>query len=202
MKVYRAEKGVAWPAVVVILALVAFGVYFFFRSMAQMKAMEREAAAPPAAETARPARAEVPASASQTTGAYGMRLKDLQGRAVSMEDFKGKPVFVTFWATWCRFCIGELPSIQKLYDSMKGEDVAFLLISSEDGAKVKPFLKKNPISVPILLQDGALPALYRTEGIPATFILDKKGNIARKQVGAMDWDSNEVRKFLKDLAKS
>lgn len=202
MKVYRTSRGAAWPAVVAILALVAFGVYFFFRSMAQMKAMEREATAPPAAAAGAPSEGAHLMPASNAQAAQDIRLKDLNGRAVSLADFKGKPVFVTFWATWCRFCVGELPSIQKLYDSMKGEDVAFLLISSEGADQVRPFLKKNPVSVPILLQDGALPAAYRTEGIPATFILDKKGNIARKQVGAMDWDNNEVRKLLKDLANS
>ena len=202
MREYKRISGFAWPAVLVIAALIAFGIYFFFRSMAQMKAMEREAAAPPAAEAPASADAAHLIPAAGAEAAYAIQLRDLKGRAVSLADYKGKPVFVTFWATWCRFCTGEMPSIQKLYDSMKGEDVVFLMISNEDGGKVRPFLEKNRYTLPALLQEGALPAVYRTEGIPATFILDKQGKIARKQVGAMDWDNDEIRKLLRDLAKS
>lgn len=202
MKKYNRRQGVAWPALLVMLALVAFGVYFFFRSMAQMRAMEREAAVPPPAAAPAYAGEPSPAAAGTSEAAYGIRLRDLDGREVSMSAFKGKPVFVTFWATWCRFCLTELPSIQKLHDSLQGEEVVFLMVSSEGSAQVKPFLEKHDYSFPVFLQEGALPSLYRTEGIPATFILDKEGKIARRQVGAMDWDNDEVRKLLKDLARS
>lgn len=205
MRQYSAVRGFAWPAVLVLAALIAFGVYFFFRSMAEMKAMEREAAAPPpAGMPAAPEGAHLmpAASAGAAEPAYALRLRDLEGRAVSLADYKGKPVFVTFWATWCGYCKAEMPSIQKLYESMKGEDVVFLMVSSEDKGKFGPFMEKNRYTLPSLQQVGDLPAVYRTQGIPATFILDKQGKIAHKQVGAMDWDNDEIRKLLRDLAKS
>ncbi len=196
MKAYERNLGMAWPAVLVIAALVAFGLYFFFRSMDQMREMEREAAAPPPAAKA-PAAPPGPAEA-----AYALRLTDLSGRTVSLEEFRGRPVFLTFWATWCRYCTMQMPSIQKLQESVADEGVAFLMVSSENGAQVKSFLDKHRYTLPFLLQTGPLPSVYRTNGIPATFILDKNGEVARKQTGAMNWDDDAVRKLLRDLASS
>jgi peroxiredoxin len=202
MEKYRSRAGFAWPAVVVLLLIVGFGVWFFFHSLAEIREMEREALAPaPVPSGATPEGAHL-MPGGEAGAAYALALRDLEGGRLDMAAFKGKPVFITFWATWCRFCVNELPSIQKLYDSMEGQDVAFLMISSEKGREVKPFLEKHGYSFPVAVLDGALPALYRTQGIPATFILDKEGNIARKQVGAADWDDDSVRELLKDLAKS
>lgn len=68
-----------------------------------------------------------------TTAAYTMQLKDEKGVNISLEDLKGKVVFINFWATWCPPCIAEMPTIQTLYENFKNDDeVKFLILEVED----------------------------------------------------------------------
>ena len=113
---------------------------------------------------------------------------------------RGKIVFINFWATWCKPCVQEMPSIQNLYDNMKDEDIVFLIVSRENIETVQSFIEKEQYNFPVYhLPEKDLPNVFKTNGIPATFILDREGVIVYKHVGSANWDDESCRSFLQEL---
>lgn len=139
---------------------------------------------------------------SKKVSAPDVRVKGLSGTEFKLSSQKGKVVFLNFWASWCPPCREEMPSIQKLYNGFKGEKIVFAAISIDRGGKdtVAPFIKKNLYTFPVYLdQSGIAASKYEVLSIPTTFIIDKKGNIAAKIVGAIDWNSDEVKTKIKKI---
>jgi thiol-disulfide isomerase/thioredoxin len=128
----------------------------------------------------------------------GWQLKSLSGKAVTLGDFKGKVVFLDIWATHCGPCVAELPNIKRLADSLKNENVAFLLPTRDEEAHVRAFLHKNPIDLPMYLASESAPDMPGT-AIPATYILDRQGVIVFREIGGVNWDTDNVRAFLRNL---
>ena len=127
-------------------------------------------------------------------------LHTLTGESVKLADYRGKVVFVNFWATWCGPCILEMPSIQRLQDKMKDSPVVFLLISDEDAGTIGTFLKKKPWTMQSLRGDGNPPSVFRSNGIPATFVVDPSGMVVYRHLGAARWDADVVVTFLRGLS--
>jgi peroxiredoxin len=126
----------------------------------------------------------------------------LDGKTISLADYKGKVVFLNIWATWCPPCRDEMPSIEKLYKELKGEDFEILAVSIDaSGAKaVAPFMKKFHLSFPVLLDpEGTMKTLYGTTGVPESFIIDKEGRIEQIIIGPMDWATLDIVRFFRDL---
>jgi len=128
----------------------------------------------------------------------GWQLKSLAGKTVTLGDFKGKVVFLDIWATHCGPCVAELPNIKRLADSLKNENVAFLLPARDDEAHVREFLRKNPFDLPIYLASKNPPDMANA-AIPATYILDRQGVIVYREIGGVNWDTDNVRAFLHSL---
>ncbi len=103
-------------------------------------------------------------------------LKDTSGNVVSFSQFKGKPVLIEFWATWCPYCIEVLPGVEKIYKeySPKGLEVVAISVDNKQDA-VAPFLKKNAYSMPVLLDDGKMLKRFNTKVIPTVFLIDRTG---------------------------
>lgn len=117
-------------------------------------------------------------------------LTGIDGKKVSLADFKGKIVIIDFWATWCNPCIMSMPGLQQLDDEYKdSKDVKFLMINAwerkEDIKKsVTDFLKANDYHFNALLDTkNEVIADYKVNGIPTKFIIDREGNIRFKLVG-------------------
>jgi cytochrome c biogenesis protein CcmG/thiol:disulfide interchange protein DsbE len=126
----------------------------------------------------------------------------LDGKMVSLTDYKGKIVFLNIWATWCLPCREEMPSMEKLYQQLKGEDFEILAVSIDaTGAKaVGPFMKKYGLSFPALLDTGGtIQNLYGTTGIPESYIIGKEGFVEEIVIGPKDWSTPEVVRFIRDL---
>jgi peroxiredoxin len=129
-------------------------------------------------------------------------LPRLDGQVVRLSDYRGKVVFLNIWATWCGPCREEMPSMEKLYQEMKGEDFVILAVSIDalGAAAVKPFMAELKLTFPALLDpQGAIRRLYNTTGVPESFILDKNGIVAAKIIGARNWASPDVVQAFKDL---
>ncbi|NWF94281.1 MAG: TlpA family protein disulfide reductase [Syntrophaceae bacterium] len=122
-------------------------------------------------------------------------LKDLNGEKFDLKRLKGKVVFLNFWATWCRPCKEEMPSIEALYQQFKEKDFVFLTISVdyEGRESVKKFIEKKRYSFPVLLDPKCeILDLYRVKGIPATIVIDKNMKMIGRAIGPRSWNSQDV----------
>jgi len=126
-------------------------------------------------------------------------LLDSEGKEWNLESFRGKVVFVNFWATWCPPCREEMPSMLKLKAMMEGKPFVMLtILMNDDPVKAKNFLQKLGGSLPVLQDPGGkLAEIYGLTGVPETFIIDKQGILRKKYIGAWPWDSDGALEMLK-----
>ena len=116
-------------------------------------------------------------------------LKDMNGVDVKLASFKGKPIVVNFWATWCGPCRAEIPSLVELNTqySAEGKDVVILGISVDDPIeKLKPYATQMKMNYPVLVgngRDDVQDAFGPLWGIPVTVFIDREGRIAKKHSG-------------------
>ncbi len=117
--------------------------------------------------------------------AIDFTLYDQYGKEHSLSDYKGKTIFLNFWATWCPPCKAEMPDIQKLYESY-GEDGEVVILgvaapnfsNETDEEGIKAFLKENGYTYPVLMDTtGELFMKYGISSYPTTFMIDKEGNV-------------------------
>jgi thiol-disulfide isomerase/thioredoxin len=129
-------------------------------------------------------------------------LKGLDGNPVSLSDFRGKPVLVTFWATWCGTCQEEMPVLEK-FSQGKRDQLAILLIAIDGERKraVQTIINKNKITLPVLLLlKEKVMDQYGVRGwVPQTYLVDQEGMLVGKIIGQRDWSSAEAWSCMKEL---
>lgn len=135
-------------------------------------------------------------SASSRIEAPDFTVYDADGNAVKLSDFKGKPIVLNFWASWCYWCKQEMPEFNRVYGEKKDE-VQFLFVNWTDSRqetqeKGEAFLKENGYTFPAYydLNEEAVSA-YGLTGIPATVFIFPDGTVAGGSSGAMDSDTLE-----------
>ncbi len=127
-------------------------------------------------------------SAQRINSAPNFKLKTHEGKTVELAKLKGKVVIVNFWATWCPPCRREIPGFLDVYKQYKGKGLEIVGVAlDEDGwSVVKPYVDQARMDYPVVVGDGNLANAYGgIESIPTTFVIDKKGNVARKHIGYM-----------------
>ncbi len=141
------------------------------------------------------------ASIQEGVSAPDFLLKDIEGRDVSLADFRGKLVFLNFWATWCPPCREEMPSMEKLYRTMQGRPFEMLAVSIDDDPKrVERYRSSMEYTFPILMdQNQKVAALYRTTGVPETFLIGPDGTILYKVIGPLDWEDSENLAVIEEI---
>jgi thiol-disulfide isomerase/thioredoxin len=127
---------------------------------------------------------------------------DADGKPASLADFKGKPVLVNLWATWCEPCLREMPSLDRLQARLDGR--LTVLAVSEDrggGRLVNPFVAKLGLgSLKIYLDPKSEVArAFGVRGLPTTIVIDADGRVRGRVEGAAEWDSDEMRGVLDPL---
>ena len=131
-------------------------------------------------------------------------LKGLDGNQVSLSDFRGKPVLITFWATWCDSCKEEMPILEK-FSQGKRDQLTILLIAIDGERKraVQTIVDKNKVTLPVLLLlKEKVMDQYGVRGwVPQTFLIDREGILVAKTVGERDWSSPEAWACLKEIFK-
>ncbi|MCH8011802.1 MAG: TlpA family protein disulfide reductase [Candidatus Marinimicrobia bacterium] len=130
---------------------------------------------------------------------FNWKIQSIEGAEIDFSTYEGKVVFLNFWATWCRPCIAEMSSIQRLYELLKDEGLEVVCISNENPEKVEEFIKEKGYDLPIYIMKGWKPKVLMTRGIPATFIISKEGMIEYQHVGGAKWDEDSVESFIRKL---
>ena len=128
------------------------------------------------------------------------RLQSDANTTLDFNETEGKIVFVNFWATWCPPCIVEMPSLQALYNDYK-DKVVFVFVTNDNFNTVEQFKSKKGFDFLVYNSLNEIPETLMTRSIPRTFIINKKGEIVVDESGAVDWNSERVRKQLDNLLK-
>ena len=131
-------------------------------------------------------------------------LKNLDGKEISLNQFRGKHVLINFWATWCGPCKIEMPSLEALYERFKDRNFVLLAISNDMfGANiVKPFVKAHNINFPVLLdQRLKVSNAFGVVSLPTTFMIDPQGKIIGALFGAEDWATPSNILYFENLLK-
>jgi thiol-disulfide isomerase/thioredoxin len=122
-------------------------------------------------------------------------LADLEGTPVSLSDFRGKSVFINFWATWCPPCRAEMPEIEAIYQKYKDKDVVVIgvdLFEPED--RVRQFVQRGGYSWTFVIDiTGEVTRDYGVSAIPTSFFLDREGIIRAVNIGAMTERAMEAK---------
>jgi peroxiredoxin len=141
---------------------------------------------------------------SGETEAPDFTLLNLEGSRVNLKDYRGKVVFLNFWATWCEPCKKEFPAMEKLYSDYQSKGLTILAVSIDIGKEdaVKAFAEKMGATFPILLSTkGEITDSYWTWGTPTSYLIDRKGNIVGRALGPREWDSVASRSAFDALLK-
>jgi peroxiredoxin len=147
---------------------------------------------------------EIPDPITRGSEAPDFELRTLsEGRRLGLSQLRGQVVLLNFWATWCKPCEDELPSMEELYRALRGGGGGFeLLAVSVDGSPeaVRAFRERYSITFPILLDpEQRVARLYQTQGFPESLLIDPQGRIVERYVGPRDWVAYRGR--IQELAR-
>ncbi len=131
---------------------------------------------------------------------YNWELKSIDGNNVNFSDYKGKVIFLNFWATWCPPCVGEMPEIQKLYNLYKNnKNIQFLIVTNETVSKAQEFIRKREYNFPVFSSVSTTPSVFKSNVIPVTFIISKEGKILVNETGATNWSGKTTVELIEKL---
>ena len=183
-KTYKILKLLIW---VLAFAVIIVGASVLYNRLSGEVELGGIATAPQASEHTGEAVSETEA---QPSLAPDFTVYDLEGNPVKLSDFRGKPVILNFWATWCGYCKMEMPDFDEKYKQY-GEDVHFLMVNVTDGNQetvetASAFVAQEGYSFPVYYDTTLEAAMsYPTSGLPVTFIIDAEGAVVAWQQGMM-----------------
>ena len=196
---FRKHRGVVrWTGIVSGVLLVVMGVLLMTGTFSGWSSWVASASAEEAAEA--PAREESEADSaaeSEDVEAPDFTLRDQYGVEHTLSQYRGKVVFLNFWATWCPWCVKEMPDIEALYHELgeNQEDVVFLGLASPlavdnvDEAGIISFLEEHGWTYPVLMDEtGELFQTYYAQSLPTTWLIRKDGMVMGYVPGAMSKD--------------
>lgn len=137
---------------------------------------------------------------SSPTEIEKVKLTSLKGMAIDMKQYDGRAVFINFWATWCKPCIEEMPTIKKAMDFLKNEKFEFLFASDESTEDIQAFENERNYGFNYTRADNMED--LNIIGLPTTFIFDKDGKRVFSEMGYRKWDDNANMDLLFKIAKS
>ena len=179
-KAYKTLKLVLIALIFVALLLGAKRLYDTLGSQVQLDTLATQATQA----------AEAEGTESEKQLAPDFTVYDLEGNPHKLSDFRGKPVILNFWATWCGYCKMEMPDFDEKYKQY-GEDVHFLMVNVTDGNQetvetASAFVAQEGYSFPVYYDTTLEAAMsYPTSGLPVTFIIDAEGAVVAWQQGMM-----------------
>ena len=138
----------------------------------------------------------VTASAAEPgTQAPGFSAKTFEGKQISLADYRGKIVFVDFWASWCSPCRESLPLYDKLAADFGGDDFIVIAVNlDETAADAKKFMAEHPVKYTVVQDpDGDIPKVFGVSGMPSSYLIDRDGTIRQRHVGFSKKDVDMLR---------
>lgn len=128
-----------------------------------------------------------------------VKLVALDGQPIHLEQYLGKTIFINFWATWCKPCIEEMPSIEKTQGMMSEKEVVFLLASSESIEEIKEFSNSHSYQFKYVHLENN--EKLNLQALPTTFIINPKGTLVFSEMGSRNWDETANINLIKNIIK-
>ncbi len=154
-------------------------------------------AASPAAAAPDPAQADA-GPVGINLPAPDFRLTNLKGESKRLSQYRGKIVLVNFWASWCPYCVNEMPSMDRLTKLFPKGDLVVLAVNIEK--RIPEKYRKASVSLDFLSDaGGVVQQKYGANRLPDTFIVDRKGIVRQRVTGGIAWDDPNVVSYLKSL---
>ncbi len=133
-------------------------------------------------------------------------LPNLEEKTVRLSDYRGKVVFLNFWATWCKPCREEMPSMDVLYKNFERDGLVVLAVSIDRVTTKKdipPFISSMNLTFPVLVDSwGQTDKRYKLMGVPETYIIDQQGILREKIIGPRDWTVLDNLQTITGLLKN
>ena len=128
-------------------------------------------------------------------------LEDVSGKRVSLSSFKGNPVLLNFWATWCPYCRKERGHLNTFYSDYRDKGLIILSVSTDSSVnRLREFLKKTPADFIVLSDSKRMVASsYSINGLPTSYLINSDGVIGHKFTGFREWSSPDLRKLIDQL---
>ncbi len=140
---------------------------------------------------------------SPPTAAKAFSVPLLAGGTASLDDYRGRVVFLNFWATWCVPCREEMPAIERLNQRLAAKGLAVLAVSIDTGPEaeaVRRFVAEHRLTFPIGLDPSLrVVDLYGIRALPATFLVDRRGRVLAQALGPREWDGPDAVSFVERL---
>ncbi|MEQ9188524.1 MAG: TlpA disulfide reductase family protein [Cryomorphaceae bacterium] len=139
------------------------------------------------------ANAEVPIA----TDTWQWSVRDADGKRYLLSDFKGEPIFLNFWATWCPPCNAEMPYMLEMIEAM-GDELVFILATAESAEVVDAFLEKKGWDAPVYFIDAQPVNELQYTSLPTTFVISADGTVIHRSQGMRKWTAEGLREMLGD----
>jgi thiol-disulfide isomerase/thioredoxin len=173
-------------SVVVLIALGLFGFYYYVQQNPEKQAQGS---------------VQLPETASFS---YDHTLTTLEGEQLDLADLRGMAVMASMWTPNCPRCWASLPSLQRLYDEIKDDDIAFVSIAIGEEADIAGAIERFGLSFPVYREtkdnEENVPEVIWPDSTPTGMVVAPDGSIALKYAGPVKWDSDETVEFLREMA--
>jgi len=129
------------------------------------------------------------------------KVRDLSGNSVSLSSFKGRPILLNFWATWCPYCREERPYLNSLHREYKDRGLVIVSVSIDRSSqRVKAYLKRIPVDF-VVLHDSSNKAArdYSVYSLPTSFLINRDSVIKYRFVGLKNWTDKGLKKLIEKL---
>jgi len=138
----------------------------------------------------------------QVNTSLNVLMRNTEGELLSLDQFRGRVIFLNLWATWCPPCRAEMPHIQSLYEQYSADQrFAFILLSlDDDREKLINYTKNSSYTFPVFQAVGSIPAELSSATIPTTFVISADGRIVMRRDGMAQYNTKAFRQFMTNLA--
>lgn len=148
--------------------------------------------------------AHVQVRAAEPAAGQVVGFEDGNGKTVFLHDFKGRPVLINLWASWCEPCVKEMPSLARLQQDYANKGLAVVALSEDDAMDgVKAFYAQYHLAAlaPYFDKGHGVYAALQPRGLPTTLLISRDGVMVQRIEGPVDWQSPEAAQVLKVIVK-